>query len=105
MKLKFSPQRNDMSLEYTRQGDKLHVKLGEDTEVIDLSGSWSYLEPDENGKHDNLGVLLNGVRESGEVVVTVRSHHPAHAPESARFPEPVSLADGQTISFPEEVFE
>lgn len=105
MKLKFSPQRNDALLEYTRQGEELHVTLGEETEVLDFSGSWSHLEPNEDGAHDALGVLLGGVKESGEIVVTVRSHHPAHAPESARFPKPVELFDGQTISFPGEVFE
>lgn len=105
MRLKLSPQRNDTLLEYASQGEELHVKLGEETEVLDLSGTWGHLEPDEEGKYDTLGVLLGGRKENGEITLTVRSHHPKRAPNSARFPEPFELADGQTLSFPEEVFE
>ena len=101
MKLKLSPQRSDETVTYKRDGDNFII---DDNDPIDLSGEWEKLEPDTEGEPlESTGYLQSGVQENGEIVLTVRAPHKANAPESERFPEPVTLNDGESITFPREV--
>ena len=103
MKLKLSPQRSDKTVTYKRDGDNFIVN---DNEPIDLSGDWVKLEADnEESTLEPTGYLLSGGRdpETGEITLTVRCPHGPNAPESERFPEPVELLDGESVTFPREV--
>ena len=103
MKLKLSPQRSDKTVTYKRDGDNFIIN---DNEPIDLSGDWVKLEPDEEGEPlEPTGNLRAGERDpdTGEITLTVRAPHNAGAPKSERFPEPIELADGQSVTFPREV--
>ena len=102
MKLKLSPQRSDKTVTYKRDGDNFIIN---DNEPIDLSGEWEKLEPDnEEDSLEPTGYLLSGEQDTdGNITLTVRASHKANAPESERFPEPVILNDGESITFPREV--
>ena len=102
MKLILSPQRSDKTVTYSVDGDT----LTNNGEPHDLSGDWVKLEPDEEGEPlEPTGYLLSGERDpdTGEITLTVRAPHKAGAPESERFPEPVELQDGESVTFPREV--
>lgn len=47
------------------------------------------------------GLLLAGKQTEGQITLTVLAPHGSGAPESARFPEPITLASGQSVTFPE----
>ena len=99
MKLKLSPQRSDKTVTYKRDGDNFIIN---DNEPIDLSGEWEKLEPDNEGESlEPTGYLLSGEQDTdGNISLTVRALHKANAPESERFPEPITLNDGESITFP-----
>ena len=99
MKLKLSPQRSDKTVTYKRDGDNFIINDGE---PIDLSGDWAKLEPDnEDESLEPTGYLKSGVQDTdGNITLTVRTPHNANAPESERFPEPITLNDGESITFP-----
>ena len=102
MKLKLSAQRSDSEITYAVDGDNFLIN----GEPIDLSGDWVKLEPDdEDSSLEPTGFLKSGERDpdTGGITLTVRAPHKAGAPESERFPEPVELADGQSVTFPREV--
>ena len=102
MKLELSAQRSDAEITYAVDGDNFTVNGN----IIDLSGDWVKLEPDEEGDPlEPTGNLMSGKRdpETGEIALTVRVPHVANAPESERFPESIELADGQSVTFPREV--
>ncbi len=102
MKINLSPQRSDDTLTVVKQGDILTIN----GEPIDLSGDWVKLEPDAEGESlEPTGYLLAGDRDpdTGEITLTVRAPHKANAPESERFPEPIELQDGESVTFPREV--
>ena len=102
MKINLSPQRSDDEITYAVDGDNFSIN----GEPIDLSGDWVKLEPDNEGESlESTGYLLAGERNSdtGEITLTVRALHGPNAPESERFPEPVELTDGQSVTFPREV--
>ena len=99
MKLKLSAQRSDPEITYAVDGDNFVIN----GEPIDLSGDWVKLEPDdEESSLDPTGHLLSGERdpETGEITLTVRAPHGPNAPESERFPEPIELKDGESVTFP-----
>lgn len=98
MKLLLSPQLSERTATYARQDDTLLIN----GDPIDLSGDWAVLEPDGEGEslHPS-GLLFAGKREGGQIVLTVLAPHGSGAPESARFPEPITLANGQSVTFPE----
>ena len=99
MKLNLSPQRSDTEVTYELSGETLTVNGN----AIDLSGDWSKLEPDtEDESLEPTGYLLSGERDpaTGEVTLTVRAPHAANAPESETFPEPITLNDGESVTFP-----
>ena len=99
MKLKLSPQRSDNEVTYALNGETLTIN----GDAIDLSGDWSKLEPDtEDESLEPTGYLLAGERDpdTGEVTLTVRAPHAANAPESETFPEPITLSDGESVTFP-----
>ena len=103
MKLKLSPQRSDRTITYKRDGDNFIIN---DNEPIDLSGDWVELEPDaEDEPLEPTGNLKSGERdpETGEITLTVHAPHGPNAPESERFPEPIKLHDGESVTFPREV--
>ena len=95
MKLILSAQRSDAEITYAVDGDNFLINGN----AIDLSGDWVKLEGDMPEG------LLAGERNpnTGEITLTVRAPHRANAPESERFPEPIELADGQSVTFPREV--
>ena len=102
MKLILSPQRSDKTVTYAVYGETLQIN----GEPHDLSGDWVKLEPDnEESSLEPTGYLLSGERdpETGEITLTVRAPHGPNAPESERFPEPIELADEQSVMFPREV--
>ena len=102
MKLNLSPQRSDTEVTYAVDGDNLII----DGDPIDLSGDWVKLEPDNEGEPlEPSGNLKAGTRDpdTGEITLTVRAPHRAGAPESERFPEPITLNDGAEVTFPREV--
>ena len=102
MKLKLSPQRSDAEITYAVDGDNFLIN----GTPIDLSGDWAKLEPDEEGEPlEPTGNLKAGERdpETGEITLTVRAPHGPNAPESERFPEPIELHDGESVTFPREV--
>ena len=102
MKLKLSPQRSDRTVTYKRDGDSFLIN-GEPT---DLSGDWVKLEPDNEGEPlEPTGNLQAGTRDpdTGEITLIGRAPHGPNAPESERFPEPIELADGESVTFPREV--
>ena len=102
MTLNFSPQRSDAPITYKVSGTDLEIN----GMPVDLSGDWVKLEPDEEGDPlESTGYLKAGERdpETGEITLTVRAPHGPNAPESERFPEPIELADGQSVTFPREV--
>ena len=73
---------------------------------IDLSGDWVKLESENEGSSlEPTGNLKAGTRDpdTGEITLTVRAPHRAGAPESERFPDPIELADGESVTFPREV--
>ena len=99
MKLNLSPQRSDATTTYKVSGTNLEIN----GTPIDLSGDWVKLEPDNEGESlEPTGYLLAGERDpsTGEIVLTVRAPHVANAPESETSPEPITLADGETVEFP-----
>ena len=97
MILKLSPKRSDGKVTYSRVGDTFSIN----DETIDLSGDWAVLEPDEEGEPlEPTGNLLAGERIDGEITLTVRAPHADNAPESERFPEPITLNDGESVTFP-----
>ena len=95
MKLLLSPQLNDTTATYERDGDTLLINGS----AVDLSGDWVALEPDDETLYPS-GLLLAGKRVDGQITLTVLAPHRSGAPESARFPEPITLADGQSVTFP-----
>ena len=101
MTLKLSPQRSDTEVTYELNGETLTINGGA---PVDLSGDWVKLETDdeEGGQLEPSGYLLAGERDpaTGEITLTVRAPHAANAPESETFPEPVTLADGESVTFP-----
>ncbi len=102
MKLILSAQRSDTEITYAVDGDNFLIN----GEPIDLSGDWVKLEPDdEDSSLEPTGFLKSGERDpdTGEITLTVRAPHNAGAPESERFPEPIELADGESVTFPREV--
>ena len=102
MTLRLSPQRSDKNVTYALNGETLTIN----DNAIDLSGDWSKLEPDTEGESlEPTGYLLAGERnpETGEITLTVRAPHGPNAPESERFPEPIELKDGESVTFPREV--
>ena len=99
MKLILSAQRSDAEITYAVDGDNFLIN----GEPIDLSGDWVKLEPDEEDELlEPTGNLRAGERDpdTGEITLTIRAPHGPHAPESERFPEPVTLNDGESITFP-----
>ena len=103
MKLKLSPQRSDKTVTYKRDGDNFIIN---DNEPIDLSSDWVKLEADnEESTLEPTGYLLSGERDpkTSEITLTVRAPHGPNAPESERFPEPIELKDGESVTFPREV--
>ena len=102
MKLKLSAQRSDKPVTYSVDGETLKIN-GEPT---DLSGDWVKLEPDnEDEPLEPTANLQAGIRDpdTGEITLTVRAPHKANTPESERFPEPIELKDGESVTFPREV--
>ena len=99
MQLKLSPQRSDKTVTYKRDGDNFIINDGE---PIDLSGDWVKLEPDAEGESlEPTGYLQSGEQDTdGNITLTVRAPHKANAPESERFPEPITLNDGESVTFP-----
>ena len=102
MKLELSAQRSDAEVTYAADGDSFLIN----GEPIDLSGDWVKLEPDdEESSLEPTGNLKAGERDpdTGEITLTVRAPHGPNAPESERFPEPVTLIDGESVTFPRDV--
>ena len=102
MRLILSAQRSDTEITYAVDGDNFLIN----GEPHDLSGNWVKLEPDdEDSSLEPTGNLKAGERdpETGEITLTVRALHGANAPESERFPEPIELKDGESVTFPREV--
>ena len=101
MNLNLSPQRDDTLATYAVDGDNFLINGN----PIDLSGDWVKLEPDdEESSLEPTGNLRAGTRDpdTGEITLTVRAPHRAGAPESERFPEPIEMADGESVTFPRE---
>ena len=101
MKIKFSAKRSDKQVTYSRSGEAISIN----GDKIDLSGDWVKLEPDvEGGQLEPSGNLLAGTRdkETGEITLNLCSPHSANAPDSERFPEPITLNDGDSVSFPRD---
>ena len=99
MKLILSAQRSDTEITYAVDGDNFVIN----GEPIDLSGDWVKLEPDdEESSLEPTGNLKAGERDpdTGEITLTVRAPYRAGAPESERFPEPIDLEDGESVTFP-----
>ena len=103
MKLNLSPQRSDAEITYAVGGDNFLIN----GEPHDLSGDWVELATDdeEGGQLEPTGYLLAGERdpETGEITLTVHAPHGPNAPESERFPDPIELKDGESVTFPREV--
>lgn len=99
MIIKLNPQRTEETVTYEVSGTDFLI----DGTAIDLSGDWVKLEPDTEGEPlEPTGNLKAGERDSdtGEITLTVRAPHVANAPESERFPEPIELNDGESVTFP-----
>ena len=102
MKIILKGKRSDAEITYAVDGDSFVIN----GEPIDLSGDWVKLEADdEESTLEPTGNLKAGIRDpdTGEITLTVRAPHRAGAPESDRFPEPIELADGESVTFPREV--
>jgi hypothetical protein len=95
MKIAFSPQRSDASLDLSRHGDVLGIN-GEPFDFSDLPegarlsaetlDSWWFAEP--------------VARIDGVLHITLRLPHGPHAPEETRFPRPVTLTTNGPVSLP-----
>ena len=99
MTLKLSPQRSGTEITYALNGETLTIN----GEAIDLSGDWVKLETDAEGESlEPTGYLLSGERDpdTGDITLTVRAPHAANAPDSETFPEPITLNDGESVTFP-----
>lgn len=99
MMIKLSPQRSNEKITYAVSGTDFLIN----DSAIDLSGDWAKLEPDVVGEPlEPSGNLLAGERDTGtgEITLTVRAPHKAGAPESERFPDPITLNDGDSVEFP-----
>ena len=99
MKLILSAQRTDTEITYAVDVDNFIIN----GKPINLSGDWVKLEPDdEESTLEPTGNLKGGTRDpdTGEITLTVRAPHGPNAPESERFPEPIELADGESVTFP-----
>ena len=102
MKIIPKGKRSDAEITYAVDGDNLLIN----GDPIDLSGRWVKLEPDDGESTlEPTGYLQAGERDpaTGEITLTVRAPHGPNAPESERFPEPIELADGESVTFPREV--
>jgi len=102
MKLILNAQRSDNEITYVVDGETLTIN----GEPIDLSGDWVKLEPDnEESSLEPTGNLKAGTRDpdTGEITLTVSAPHGPNAPESERFPKPIELQDGESVTFPREV--
>ena len=109
MKLVLSAQRSDETVGYSRNGYVFGIvtRNGE-LQEIDLSGDWVKLEPDTDEESlEPTGYLLKGGRDpdTGEITLTVLAPHAANAPESETFPEPITLNDGESVTFPRETID
>ena len=102
MKIIPEGKRRDSPVTYAVDGDNFLIN----GEPIDLSGRWVKLEADdEESTLEPTGNLQAGTRDpdTGEITLTVRAPHRDNAPESERFPEPIELLDGESVTFPREV--
>ena len=101
MKIIPKGKRSDAEITYAVDGDSFLIN----GKPIDLSGDWVKLEPDnEESSLEPTGYLQAGERDpdTGEITLTVRAPHRDNAPESERFPDPIELADGESVTFPRE---
>ena len=107
MRLILDAQRSDKSVTYSVASDGIMIKTGDGQQyAADLSGDWVKLEPDnEESSLEPTGFLQAGERDpdTGKITLTVRAPHGPNAPESERFPEPVTLSDGESVTFPRGV--
>jgi len=99
MKIYFSPQRADKTIEYAFKGETITVTLDGITDTFDFS---SLNEGDEVARNEETGQLeietilpllpiLDVKRINGQIIVTVIKYHGKDAPENERFPEPLEV--------------
>lgn len=85
MKILYSPQRSDVPLSYTFDGETITASQAGLVDSFALSGL-----PDGREAIIESTLtpcpLLSARREAGELIVTLRSHHGASASHAERFP-------------------
>jgi len=86
MRITYIPQRSDVPLSYEFSGETITAAQGEATDTFDLSGL-----PDGREAIIDSGLdpcpVLSAKRVSGELIVTLRTHHGPSPTQAEAFPE------------------
>lgn len=94
MNITFSPSRSDNTLTLIREGNTLIVN-GESLDFSFIAGG--NLLPADAITND--WIVGDVERQGGELQITILRPHGRDADEADRFPEPITLADGETLTF------
>lgn len=86
MRIKYSPQRSDVPLEYTFDGDIITATLDGQADVFDFTALPAGRAAIIESTLDPCPVLAAERTADGELIVTLLKHHGPNAPESERFP-------------------
>lgn len=86
MIIKYSPQRSDVPLEYTFDGDIITATLGGKSDVFDFSGLPPGREAIIESALDPCPVLSAERTNEGELIVTLLKHHGPNPTHDEAFP-------------------
>lgn len=86
MRIKYSPQRSDSSLEYTFSGDIVTATLDGKSDVFDFSGLPASREAIIESTLDPCPVLAAERTADGELIVTLLKHHGPNPTHDEAFP-------------------
>lgn len=86
MRIRYSPQRSDVPLEYAFDGDIITATMGGKSDVFDFSGLPAGRAAIIDSTLDPCPVLAAERTAAGELIVTLLKHHGPDAAEHERFP-------------------
>lgn len=97
MQIIFSPQRNKKSLSIIKTGDALTIN-GEGVDFSGLADGAKLTQAEIN----NPWICGEVSRVDGELIVPVLLPHGANAPETRRFPEPITVVNDGEVTLPDD---
>jgi len=86
MRITYTPQRSDVPLSYEFSGETITATQDETTDSFDFAGLPDGREAIIDGSLDPCPVL-SAERVSGELIVTLRTHHGPNPTQAEAFPE------------------